>query len=328
MYNLDRLQHGVEPVGDRLKPCRRRDRFCSGAGGLEHLGRLCAGLLERRKTGPLRLGWMNPRFDLGGRPVHHAGRRGSAALNERVLCVLRGFAPALILPERVQPGSLFIVQEVVKFLQRRLNRPDRGYHCLDPLLHGCEPTGRRQRYLCRTRGFDVLRRLHGGIGEIIQRRTLGVIRLNNPLDLIYRQTGDVAVVITAHLRQLVWYRSPGAGDLSNIDPRTAGAWCQIAYEVIIAVGGEKAGKDVIVAVAPEQGIVAIAPYRVVINVVIGERPKYRADPAVSAAGMSPPPVSPAAAALPSRRGRTRNDLSASIWIVQRSSVAQCAGDGA
>src|ERR1700694_2996873 len=118
------------------------------------------------------------------------------------VCVSRGFAPALILDERVQLGSLFVVQQIVKLLQRRLNRADPGNHRLDPLLHECETLRRRHRYLCRTGGFDVLRRFHGGVGEIVQRRTLGVIELQRLLDLIYRKARDVAAVVTAQLRQL------------------------------------------------------------------------------------------------------------------------------
>src|SRR5437867_4123406 len=67
----------------------------------------------------------------------------SAARLARCASVERGFASTLILDERVQLGSLFIVQEIVKLLQRRMNRLDGGNHRLDPLLHGREPLGRR-----------------------------------------------------------------------------------------------------------------------------------------------------------------------------------------
>jgi hypothetical protein len=123
----------------------------------------------------LRLVDTKPCVDLGGRPVGYAGLRSPAGLSERAGCVSRGFAPALVLDEPIQPGPLLIVQEVVKLLQRRLNRLDPANHGLDPLLHGCEPLGRGQRYLCRTGSFNLLRRFHGGVGEIIERRTLAVI---------------------------------------------------------------------------------------------------------------------------------------------------------
>ena len=221
----------------------------------------------------MRFGGTNLRFDLGSWPVRDPGLRSPAALRERAVCVSRGFASTLILDERVQLGSLFIVQEIVKLLQRRMNRLDGGNHRLDPLLHGCEPLGRRQRYLCRTGGFNVLRRFHVGVGEIIQSCTLGVIDLKRLLDLIYREACDVAAVITAQLRQLVGHRSPAAGRLPNVNPRTAAAWWEIGYEVIIAVEIEQTRVNVIVAVIPEERIVAVTPQRVVINVVIGERPE-------------------------------------------------------
>ena len=46
-----------------------------------------------------------------------------------------------------------------------------------------------------------------GFGEIIQRGTLGFIRLNRLLDFIDRKTCDVAAVVTAQLRQLVGHRA-------------------------------------------------------------------------------------------------------------------------
>ena len=54
---------------------------------------------------------------------------------------------------------------------------------------------------------------HSGcrLGEVIQRRTLRVVGLNRLLDLIDRQTGDLATVLAAHLRQLVGSCSRGRG---------------------------------------------------------------------------------------------------------------------
>src|SRR5260370_3601727 len=53
-YGLDRLQHGIEPLGGRLKPCRWGDRLRSRAGVLEQFPRLAAVLLERHQSGPRR----------------------------------------------------------------------------------------------------------------------------------------------------------------------------------------------------------------------------------------------------------------------------------
>src|ERR1700738_5119353 len=47
--------------------------------------------------------------------------------------------------------------------------------CAAPQLWASEPGRRCQRYLRRTRGFNVLRRFRGGVGELIQRLTLGII---------------------------------------------------------------------------------------------------------------------------------------------------------
>src|SRR3981189_847698 len=120
-HKLDRLQHGVEPVCDRLKPCRRRNRFCGRARGLERVRRLCGCVLQRHKTGTLLFIWTKPRVHLGGWPVGYAGLCGSAGLSERGICVSvsvsRGVTPALILDKPVQPGSLFVVEQIVKLLQ-------------------------------------------------------------------------------------------------------------------------------------------------------------------------------------------------------------------
>jgi len=53
-YRLDRLQHGIEPVGDSLEPRTGGVIGSVGrAGVLDQVRRLCVGLLERLKVGPV-----------------------------------------------------------------------------------------------------------------------------------------------------------------------------------------------------------------------------------------------------------------------------------
>src|SRR6185437_6018228 len=173
------------------------------------------------------------------------------------------------------------------------------------------------------------RRLDGGVGEVIQRRTLRVVGLNRLLDLIDRQAGDLATVLAAHLRQLVGScsRSRGARCRRRAAPTWRPTWRQIAGESVISVRSENAGIDVVVPVVPERRVVAIAPHRVAVPIVIGERPEQRANPAIAAVAVSPPSIS-AAAMLPSRRRGTGRDPSAHIRIAQRGPVMQCASDRA
>src|SRR3954468_1060515 len=206
---------------------------------------------------------MKSRFEVGRGPIRHAGWRSSATLSERGIWVARGVALAPILAERVQPGSLFIIQEVVKFLQRRVNRPHCGNHRLNSFLHGSKARWRRQRYLFRACRLNILCGFHRSVSEIIQRGALGFIRLNGLLDFIDRKACDAAAVLTAQSRQLVGHHSPRAAYPSCFDPRTAAAdlrtaaaWWQIPQELVVAIRREQAGINVVVAVIPERVIVA------------------------------------------------------------------------
>jgi hypothetical protein len=52
---------------------------------------------------------------------------------------------------------LFIVQQAVEFVERRLHDCHRRDHRLDALLHVGQPAWRRQRYGCRAGRLDLLR---------------------------------------------------------------------------------------------------------------------------------------------------------------------------
>ena len=110
---------------------------------------------------------MNLGVDLSRGPTRYACLRSATVFAERAVFAFRYFGPALILPQRVQPDLLFIVEKVVEFMQRRLDCSDSCDHRLDPRLHGGEPRGRRQRDLGRTCRLDVLGGFHRGVGEIV-----------------------------------------------------------------------------------------------------------------------------------------------------------------
>src|SRR6202167_2775751 len=76
------------------------------------------------------------------------------------------------------------------------------------------------------------------------------------------------------------------------------------------------------AVIPQRGIVA--PHRVAREIVIGEWPKQRTDPAIAAMTVAPPAAITAMAA-PSGGRRSGSDMRAGRGIVQRVMVMQRAG---
>ena len=76
-------------------------------------------------------------------------------------------------------------------------------------------------------------------------------------------------------------------------PSAAPALRHIAGEIVIAVRREDPCIDVRVTVVPEA---VVAPDRIVIDVVIGERPEQRPDPSISAVAVLPPSVRAVAAA--------------------------------
>src|SRR5712671_1345854 len=108
-YQLDRLQHGVEPFGGRSEPCGWRDCIIRLAGGLEHVGRFGAGILKRFEARTLRVGWAQPGLDLPRRPLHCGSLRSATALNKRPIGLACVRSPALILSYRVKPRFLLIV---------------------------------------------------------------------------------------------------------------------------------------------------------------------------------------------------------------------------
>ena len=73
---------------------------------------------------------------------------------ESVIRGFRGPLPALIVAKRIQPRLLLVVEQVVEFLQRRLNRIGCGDHRLNSLLHQCETAGCGRRDFGRARGTD------------------------------------------------------------------------------------------------------------------------------------------------------------------------------
>src|SRR4029077_7848759 len=100
---------------------------------------------------------------------------------------------------------------------------------------------------------------------------------------INRQAGNVAAVVTAHLRQPVGRCVRCA--------RYRDARRQIAGKIIVGVGRKHASVDVVVAVAPERSPKTAAPDRIVINVKISEWPEQRSTPAISAVAVLPPSAS-------------------------------------
>src|SRR4051812_21631662 len=71
------------------------------------------------------------------------------------------------------------------------------------------------------------------------------------------------------------WRSYRVGGRTRRAPFTGGgsARRQIAGAVVIVVRGEYPGIDVVVAIIPERGIVAIAPVRIAVRVAIGVGPE-------------------------------------------------------
>ena len=88
----------------------------------------------------------------------------------------------------------------------------------------------------------------------------------------------------------------------------------IASEIVITVRRKDPRIDVRVTVVPE-GVVA--PNRIIIDVVIGERPEQRPDPSISAVAVLPPSVRVVAAAVPARQCGSRGDLPARGGIAEQ-----------
>src|SRR6202008_2134534 len=113
-------------------------------------------------------------------------------------------------------------------------------------------------------------------------------------------------VISAHLRK-------GRGALR---PASAGTRSQIAGEPVVGVGSEHAGIDIDVAITPEAR--AVAPDGVVVDVIIGERPEQRPDPAISAIPVPPPSMG----AVPADQRGAGRELSARDWVGDDAGISQ------
>ena len=90
-------------------------------------------------------------------------------------------------------------------------------------------------------------------------------------------------------------------------PSAVRARSRIGGEIIMAIRRKDRGIDVGITVVPEAD--AVTPDGVVGAIVNGEWPEQRPNPTISAVAVSPPPVR-AAAAMPARQRRSRDDLPA------------------
>src|SRR5260370_24450579 len=97
----------------------------------------------------------------------------------------------------------------------------------------------------------------------------------------------------------------------------------MAREGIIAVRCKHAGVDVIIAVAREGGPGTVAPERIVIDVIKGERPEQRPDPSIAAVAVSPPS---GAAVVPARQRRASADPGTHAGLMLRGAVTPASGE--
>src|SRR6266849_2564090 len=272
-------EHDVEPFCYRRKPGRRGCRQFGWAGGGKLLRRLRSRALQSLELRLLRLVRPQRRFDPGLRPLDCSIRRGA------VLCQ-PALPPGLSsgrLIGRVELRPLLVRQGAIEPLKRHTYYIDRLFHGFDPLLHGGKPPCWRECDRGRAAGLDDLGCLHGGVGKIIERRALLIIRRHQLLDAIDRPAGHFLGVVPAHL-------SERSGRRRAIRPRAAPGR-QISGEVVKGERREQPAIDVAIAVIPERIAVAdapvwvgaavapIAPEDVAIDVAIRVRPEQRTDPA-------------------------------------------------
>ena len=235
-----------------------------------------------------------------------------------------GALVALILPKRGKPGLLLVVQQIVELIQRR--------------LHRCRPLRSSLRSASAWRRAGLAPSMTACVGhaalmscaaftEALARSSraarwasFGWMRL---LDLIDRQASNVAAVVAAHLRQFVRRRICGRCSAARI-----AAACRMAdsrrdhHSHRGRTGRHRChcSRSPRTSVAPNSR----TPHRIVVHVVIGERPEQRADPAIATIAMPPP--SAAAPVVPSRGRSTCRDPGARARIAQRAGVMQCARD--
>src|SRR3954451_4156198 len=209
---------------------------------------------------------MKPLLDLGAGPIERGGR--GTILDQRSIGIARRRRATLILGESIEAGLLFVRERTVELVERGLDDIDRLLHRLDALLHRRESAGCRRCNLGRTGCADQLCRLDRGIAEFVEACVLRVRRLHRGCDLINRQADNVAAIASAELIKRNAARPP----LRMLR--------QIGRKPIVPVWTEDAGIDVRIAVAPEAG--TVAPDRVIVQIVIRERPEQRTDPAIAA----------------------------------------------
>ena len=136
-HQLDGLEDGVQPGGDRGKPRRRRYRVIRLTGRLQHVGRLFHCIMQQFERGALGVVQVQPGIDFAARPLERGGLLIGTAFGKQML--LEADALRSIFGQRINPRLLFVIQQAIEFLQGRLHQCHCGNHRLDALLHGHEP---------------------------------------------------------------------------------------------------------------------------------------------------------------------------------------------
>jgi hypothetical protein len=132
---------------------------------------------------------------------------------------------------------------------------------------------------------------------ILQRSALRlVVWLHCLLKLADQPFGNLAAVVATELCD---ERDPAVASSGRTRTGIGGKFGTV-------IRREDRGMDIGIAVAPEPD--AIAPHRVVVDIVNGEWPEHRPDPAISAVGMLPPSIRSATIIPTSERGNRRDLL--------------------
>src|SRR4051794_2328612 len=87
----------------------------------------------------------------------------------------------------VELRLLLVAERIVEIRERRLDDVERLQHGGEPLLHGGEPAGRGQRLIRRTALRQDVRRLGGGVLELLEGGLLGGGQVQRALDPPDRQ---------------------------------------------------------------------------------------------------------------------------------------------
>ena len=88
--------------------------------------------------------------------------------------------------EAVDTRLLLIAEQIVELGQRGLHRAQGLQHCVEPLLHSHEPTGRRQRLLRLAVRLEDVGRFGQSVVEFLERGLLRITQAKRPLDLLGR----------------------------------------------------------------------------------------------------------------------------------------------